>query len=185
VATDFLRLEVCTIKGLVTQYILVIIDIASQSVYITGITSQPDKAWMTQVGCNTTNVEGDLLSGKRYLILDHDAGAKCSEGFRHLLVREGIEVIRLPPRSPNLNTVADRFVRSVKEECLDRMIFVGQASLPARGIHAFSAIFQASRVSNGITAAVRSAWTDAALPLAMRPRMPWRMAASRNRLNTM
>jgi hypothetical protein len=62
VATDFLRLEVCTIKGLVTQYILVIIDIASQSVYITGITSQPDKAWMTQVGCNTTNVEGDFLA---------------------------------------------------------------------------------------------------------------------------
>ena len=50
-------------------------------------------------------------------------------GFRNVLVREGIHVIRLPPRSPNLNAFAERFVRSMKEECLSRMIFFGRASL--------------------------------------------------------
>lgn len=68
---------------------------------------------------------GGFLCGKRYLILDRDA--KYSEGFRYSLVREGIDVIRLPPRSPNLNACAERFVRSVNEECLNRMIFFGQA----------------------------------------------------------
>jgi len=72
-------------------------------------------------------VDGGFLCGKRYLILDRDA--KHSDGFRNVLVREGIDVIRLPPRSPNLNAFAERFVRSIKEECLNRMIFFGPASL--------------------------------------------------------
>jgi len=127
VATDFLSVEVCTIKGLVTQYILFFIDIASRSVHIAGVTPHSDNAWMTQIARNIADVDGGFLRGSRYLILDRDA--KYSDGFRDILVREGIDVIRLPPRSPNLNAFAERFVRSVKEECLNRMIFFGQASL--------------------------------------------------------
>ena len=62
-----------------------------------------------------------------HMLLDRDT--KYSDAFRGILVREGIQVIRLPPKSPNLNAFAERFVRSIKEECLNRMIFVGQASL--------------------------------------------------------
>jgi putative transposase len=126
-ATDFMSVEVCTIKGLVTQYILFFIDIASRSVHVAGITTHPDNSWMTQIARNITDVDDGFLRGKRYLILDRDA--KYSEGFRKVLVREGIHVVRLPPRSPNLNAFAERFVRSIKEECLNRMIFLGQASL--------------------------------------------------------
>lgn len=82
---------------------------------------------MTQIARNITDVSNGFLRRKRYLILDRDA--KYSDAFRGILTREGIEVIRLPPRSPNLNAFAERFVRSIKEECLSRMIFVGQASL--------------------------------------------------------
>jgi putative transposase len=60
---------------------------------------------------------------KRFLIVDRDA--KYSASFRQTLDREGIGVIRLPPRSPNLNAYAERFVRSVKEECLSKLIPVG------------------------------------------------------------
>jgi putative transposase len=126
-ATDFISVEVCTIKGLVTQYILFFIDIATRSVHVAGITPHPDNSWMTQIACNITDVDDGFLRGKRYLVLDPDA--KYSDGFRNLLVREGIHVVRLPPRSPNLNSFAERFVRSIKEECLNRMIFFGQASL--------------------------------------------------------
>ncbi len=126
-ATDFMSVEVCTIKGLVTQYILFFIDIASRSVHIAGITPHPGNAWMTQIARNVTDMDCGFLRGKRYLILDRDA--KYSEAFRDALVREGIHVVRLPPRSPNLNAFAERFVRSIKEECLNRMIFFGQASL--------------------------------------------------------
>ena len=147
VATDFLSVEICTIKGLVTQYILFFIDIASRSVHIAGITSHPDNAWMTQVARIITDVDGGFLCDKRILILDRDA--KYSEGFRRLLVREGIEVIRLPPRSPNLNAFAERFVRSVKEECLNRMIFFGHASL-RRALAQYMAHYQCERSHQGL-----------------------------------
>jgi putative transposase len=67
------------------------------------------------------------LHAKRYLIIDRDT--KYSPQFRRLVQDSGTKVIRLPPMSPNLNAYAERFVRSIKDECLDRMIFVGQASL--------------------------------------------------------
>jgi hypothetical protein len=126
-ATDFLSVEVFTFKGLITQYILFFIDIASRSVHVAGITPHPDNSWMTQIARNITDVSDGVLRDKRYLLLDRDT--KYSDAFRGILVREGIQVIRLPPRSPNLNAFAERFVRSIKEECLNRMIFVGQASL--------------------------------------------------------
>jgi len=126
-ATDFLSVEVCTIKGLVTHYVLFFIDLASRSVYIAGITPNPDNSWMTQVARNVTDVRDGFLCGKRYLLLDRDT--KYSDAFRTIIVGAGIEVIRLPLRSPNLNAFAERFVRSIKEECLSRMIFFGQSSL--------------------------------------------------------
>jgi hypothetical protein len=88
-ATDFLSVEVYTIKGLVTYYILLFIDIASRSVHIAGITPHPDNRWMTQIARNVT------LRGTRYLIFDR--GTKYSDEFRNALVREGIHLIRLPP----------------------------------------------------------------------------------------
>lgn len=125
-ATDFLAIEVCTLKGLVTYYILFFIDIASRSVHIAGITPHPTTDWMVQIARNSTDEDG-FLRGKRYLILDRDA--KYCEEFRRSLGREGLEVIRLPPRSPNLNAFAERFVRSIKVECLSRMIFFGASPL--------------------------------------------------------
>ncbi len=71
-----------------------------------------------------------FLRGKRYLILDRDT--KYPTEFRSALARDGIQVIRLPVRSPNLNAFAERFVRSIKSECLNRMIFFGKDSLPVR-----------------------------------------------------
>ena len=94
---------------------------------IAGITPHPDSRWMTQIARNLTDLNDGFLRGKRYLILDRDT--KYSDAFRSVPVREGIQVIRLPPQSPNLNALAVRFVRSIKEECLSRMIFFGTASL--------------------------------------------------------
>ena len=126
-ATDFLGVEVCTLKGLVTFYILFFIDIASRSVHIAGITPHPDNRWMTQIARNVTDVSEGFLRDKQYLILDRDT--KYSDEFRSILVREGINVVRLTRRSPNLNAFAERFVRSIKSECMNRMIFFGPASL--------------------------------------------------------
>ena len=83
----------------------------------------------------------------RYLLLDRDT--KYSDPFRAILVREGIDVIRLPAKSPNLNAFAERFVRSIKEECLSRMIFFGQASL-RHAVTQFVAHYHSERNHQGL-----------------------------------
>ena len=126
-ATDFFTVEVLTVRGLVTYYILFVLDLASRTVKIAGITSRPDEAWMMQMARNFTDVEEPVLRRTRSLIMDRDT--KYSAAFRAALTRERIEPIRLPPRSPNLNAYAERFVRSVKTECTGRMIFFSRSSL--------------------------------------------------------
>src|SRR4030095_17007585 len=126
-ASDFLTVEVWTARGLVTHYLLFVISLADRVVHIAGITTRPDESWMLQIGRNVADAQSGALHAKRFLILDRDT--KYSQQFRRLAQDSGTKVIRLPPRSPNLNAYAERFVRSIKDECLDRMIFVGQASL--------------------------------------------------------
>jgi Integrase core domain len=131
----------------VTHYILFFMDIANRAVKIAGITPHPDSRWMTQIARNLTDLNDGFLRGQRYLILDRDI--KYSDAFRSVLVREGIHVIRLPPRSPNLNAFAERFVRSIKEECLSRMIFVGPASLQ-HAVRQFMAHYHSERNHQGL-----------------------------------
>jgi putative transposase len=88
-ATDFLSIEVCTMRGLVTYYILFFIDLASRSVHIAGITPHPVNSWMTQVARNVTDIRDGFLRGKRHLILDRDT--KYSDGFRGIITRAGTE----------------------------------------------------------------------------------------------
>ena len=126
-ACDFLTVEVWTRRGLVTHYLLFTMRLADRVVAIAGITTRPDEAWMLQVGRNLTDCESGALRAKQYLIIDRDS--KYTAQFRRLIRDSGTNVIRLPPRSPNLNAYAERFVRSIKEECLGRMIFIGQGWL--------------------------------------------------------
>lgn len=78
-------------------------------------------------GRNLTDPFDGFLLGKRYLIMDRDT--KFSKALRKTLQNEGIESVRLPPRSPNLSPHIERFMRSIKEESLDRLIFFGEGSL--------------------------------------------------------
>jgi transposase InsO family protein len=89
--------------------------------------------WMTQITRNVTDVSEGFVRGGRSLILDRDT--KYTEEFRNILVCDSIRLVRLPPRSPNLNAFAERFVRSIKSECLNRMIFLGPSSLRRSHVH--------------------------------------------------
>ena len=102
---------------------------------------------MLQIARNVTDVQSGALYAKRYLIIDRDT--KYSEQFRRLIGDSGTKVIRLPPMSPNLNAYAERFVRSIKDECLDRMIFVGQASL-RRAVMEYMEHYQVERNHQGL-----------------------------------
>ena len=96
---------------------------------------------------NLTDAQSGALHAKHYLIIDRDT--KYSEQVRRLIGDSGTKVIRLPPMSPNLNAYAERFVRSIKDECLDRMIFVGQASL-RRAVSEYLSHYHAERNHQGL-----------------------------------
>ena len=102
-------------------------ELKTRRVHFVGCTMNPNEKWMKQVGRDLTNCEDGFINGKRYVLLDRDT--KFCESFRELLTCEGIEPIRLPPRSPNLNAHLERFFGSLKSECVDRMIFFGEGSL--------------------------------------------------------
>jgi transposase InsO family protein len=127
VATDFFTAEVWTLGGLVTYYVLFFLHLGSRRVHIAGVTPHPNEAWMVQVARNVTMEEWGFLAPGQYLI--HDRDTKFCAAFQHIIDDAGVERVVLPPRSPNLNAYAERWVRSVKEECLARLILFGEASL--------------------------------------------------------
>jgi transposase InsO family protein len=121
---DFFTTEVWTWCGLVTYYTLFVIDLASRRVHIVGSTPHPNDLFMHQVSRTLTAADEGLLGEHRVLICDRDR--KWSGEVRRRMGEAGVHVVQTPYRAPNANAYAERFVRSMKEECLDRMIPLGE-----------------------------------------------------------
>ena len=126
-ATDFFTVEVWTCAGLKRFVVLFFIDLSTRRVQIGGIANTANGLWMCQVARNMTDAVDGFLTGKRYLI--HDRDPLYTKTFIDMMATAGIEAVKLPPRSPNLNAYAERFVRTIKESCLEQMIFFGEDSL--------------------------------------------------------
>src|ERR1700682_13451 len=126
-AADFFTVEVWTATGLTRYVVLFVIELATRRVHIAGIASEPDSAWVVQCGRQLTDAVDGFLVGKRFLL--HDRDSLFTEAFRETLAATGVETVRLPPQSPNLHAFAERFVRSIKESCVSRLILVGEGSL--------------------------------------------------------
>ncbi len=147
-ATDFFTVDVWTGRGLTRFAVLFIIELSTRRIEIAGITAEPDAAWMCQVSRNVTDAVDGFLTAKRYLI--HDRDPLFTTAFRETLAAAGVQVVRLPPSSPNLNAYAERFVRTIKESCLERMILVGEGSL-RRAVHEFIAHYHHERNHQGLS----------------------------------
>ncbi len=126
-SVDFFTAEVWTAAGLMTYYVLVFMRIAPRQICIAGITLAPDGEWMKQMARNMTMAGDGFLNGCRYLL--HDRDTKFSAAFCSILRSAGVDPMALPPRSPNLNSQLERWNRSVKEECLSKLILFGEPSL--------------------------------------------------------
>jgi hypothetical protein len=126
-AADFFSVEVWTALGLVRYHVFCLMRLATREVHIAGIIPEPQGRWMKQMARNLTDGMDGFLSGCRYLI--HDRASLFSAEFRMIFQAAGVESIRLPARSPNLNAFAERFVRTIKKSCLDRIVLIGDASL--------------------------------------------------------
>jgi transposase InsO family protein len=141
-ATDFFSVEVLTRTSLVRYFVLFIIDLQTRRVEIAGIAQQPDGEWMKQIARNLTDADGGFLNGARYLI--HDRDPLFTEAFRELLKPSSVKTVKLPAHSPDLNAHAERFVRSIKSECLAQIIPLGERAgvadvgLDSRGVRGSS-----------------------------------------------
>jgi putative transposase len=144
--TDFFTAEVLTLRGLITYYVLFFIQLESRRVDIAGITVQPDEPWMQQMARNVTMEECGVLRDCRYLL--HDRDTKYTQSFRAIIASGRVEPLVLPARSPNLNAYSERWVRSVKEECLSKVVLFGECSL-RRALSEYVEHFHAERNHQG------------------------------------
>jgi transposase InsO family protein len=118
-AADFFTTEVWTARGLVTYYTLFVLDLCTRRVHVAGSTPHPDQAFMTQAARRLTDAVDGFLVGYRALICDRDT--KWMDGFRRVNEDAGVRIVQTPIQAPNANAYAERFVRSIREECLDRL----------------------------------------------------------------
>jgi hypothetical protein len=127
--------------------VLFVIRLATREVQIAGLVPEPNENWMKQVARNLIDPLAAFLRGTRWLI--HDRASLFSEQFHQLLRSAQLEGLRLPARSPNLNAYAERFVRTIRQECLDRMVFFREAAL-RRAVEEFVPHYNQERNHQGL-----------------------------------
>ena len=118
-AIDFTSIEVWTRGGLVTYYLLFVMELSTRRVHFAGCTPNPHQSWMKQIAKNLTDAFDGFLNGKSHVLIDRDG--KFCPAFHAMLKDAGVDPVLLPPKSPNLNAHLERFHRSLKDEALNRM----------------------------------------------------------------
>jgi len=126
-ACDFFTVELLIGRKLIRYTLLFVIELSTRKVFFAPIKPQPDGDYMKQAVRILTDWEDGFLKGKRYLI--HDRDPLYTSEFHGILKSSGIKPVKLPPRSPDLNPYAERFVKSVKSECLDHLILASVKQL--------------------------------------------------------
>ena len=136
-----------TQTGLQRFVVLFFMELSTRRVEIGGIASRANGLWMTQTARNLTDGVDGFFKGKRYLI--HDRDPLYTLEFLSMLADVGIKSVKLRPRSPNLNAYAERFVKTIKESCLERMIFFGEDSL-RNAVREFMEHYHLERTHQGL-----------------------------------
>ena len=126
-ATDFFFVPVMTLRGIVMYRVHFVIDIATRKVQIVHIGCQYHAELMKQLARNLTDCFDGFLLGKKWLI--HDRDPLFTDDFGDILRSAGVKPWKLPPSMPMMNAYAESFVKSIKRECLDKIIFFSEEAL--------------------------------------------------------
>ena len=124
VACDFFTIETVWLKRI---YVLVFIELATRRVHLAGCTTNPDGTWVTQQARNFTFDLDERAQQLRFLI--HDRDAKFCGPFDEVFASEGLQVIRTPVRAPRANAICERWIRTVRTECLDWLLIFSRRHL--------------------------------------------------------
>jgi transposase InsO family protein len=151
VATDFFHVDTVLLKRL---YVLFFIDLGRSRIWVTGVTAHPGAAWVTQ---QARNVTGDFAAAQiatRFLIRARDT--KYGASFDAVFEAEGTEILKTPYRTPNANAFAERFVRTVRSECLDHLLILNEAHLE-RVLRSYADHYNGYRPHQGLSQEIPAA----------------------------
>ena len=146
-ASDFVGVKTWTTSDLVDVYVLVFMHVGSRRVFISGMTAAPDSAWVTQQARNVFMTAADWGVGMTHLLIDHDT--KFTKPFDAVLEADGVSVHRVGPRAPSLNAHVERFIQTLRTECLDQFVIAGEGHL-RHLCDEFVAHYHAERCHQGI-----------------------------------
>jgi transposase InsO family protein len=141
-ACDFFTIETMFLR---TLYVLFFIELSTRRVCVAGTTSRPDSAWITQQARNLAIKQE--LEDKHILLRDRDA--KFSGTFDEVFRTEGLTVVKTPIRAPRANAFAERWVGTVRRECLDHVLIFGRRHLQ-RVLHTYAEHYNRARPHRGI-----------------------------------
>ena len=147
-ACDFFTIELLVGRKLVRCTVFFVIELATRKVHFAPIKPEPDGPYMLRIARLLTDSEDGFLRGKRYLIHDRDSLYR-TDGFHEILRTSGVEPLKLPARSPDLNCYAERFVKTVKSECLDHLILSSVKQLEY-ALEQFSAYYHHERIHQSL-----------------------------------
>ncbi|MBM3337003.1 MAG: transposase, partial [Betaproteobacteria bacterium] len=151
VATDFFTIESLGLRGLITHYVLYSIDLKTRLIAIGGISTNPNEQWMVQVARNMTMEDNPFFDGKTILL--HDRDSKYREAFRQVFKQQGVDPVKLPAFSPDLNAHAERWVESIKSECLRYLIPLGRGFIE-RAVTQYVLHYNIERARQGLNNSV-------------------------------
>jgi putative transposase len=166
VATDFFSVDTVLLKRL---YVLFFIEVGRRRIWITGVTTHPNAAWVTQQARNVAGDIADTGIDVKFLVRDRDT--KYVANFDEVFRSEGAQILKTPFRTPNANAYAERFVRTVRSECLDHLLVVNARHLE-RILRSYAKHYNGHRPHQGIFQAIPAPHTHPPSLVAARSQSP-------------